>query len=272
MKRSVFFISDRTGITAESLGQALLTQFEQIPFEEHILPFIDTPEKAAAAVEAINQAFVRDGCRPIIFDTVVRPEISHIIRQSQGLIMDFFHTFIGPLETEFGVKSSFRVGKKHAIDNTKTYDARIEAVNFALMNDDGRTTRYYDEADLVLVGVSRSGKTPTSLYLALQFGIRTANYPLTEDDMVEMRLPPALAAFKSKLFGLTIQAKRLHEIRTLRRANSRYASLPQCQQELTWAESLFRKENIHFLDTTSYSIEEIATKIMAESGLKRHLY
>ncbi len=271
MKRSVFFISDRTGITAVSLGQALLSQFENIEFSPRTMPFIDSPEKAQLAVEAINKAHESDGVRPLVFDTIVNKDIRNIIRQCDAMIMDVFHTFIGPMETELGSKSSFTVGKKHAVDKEGYYDKRISAINYALNNDDGITTRYYDEADIILVGVSRCGKTPTSLYMAMQFGIRAANYPFIEDDMQNLRLPPDLKRFKHKVFGLTIDPVRLHEIRTQRKAGSKYASLQQCKHELRTVEALYRKEKIDFLNTTSKSIEEIATKVILSSGLETKL-
>ncbi|PWK50925.1 posphoenolpyruvate synthetase regulatory kinase/phosphorylase PpsR [Pleionea mediterranea] len=269
MKRTVFFISDRTGITAEMLGQSLLSQFEEADFEKISLPFIDNEKKALEAKQKIDRAAEQGEAQPIVFDTIVTPEIRKVIMESKGLVFDFFHTFIGPLEDALGLKSGFRVGKTHSYDEKGQYDSRIDAVNFALNNDDGATTRYYDKAELILVGVSRCGKTPTSLYMAMQFGIQVANYPFTEEDMEDLKLPPMLKKYKHKLFGLTIKPHRLHEIRTERRANSQYASLKQCQIEVREVEALMRKEKIPYISTTSKSIEEIATKIMIKSGLKR---
>ncbi|TQV75253.1 kinase/pyrophosphorylase [Aliikangiella marina] len=272
MKRKVFFISDRTGITAEMFGQSLLSQFEAVDFEELTIPFIDTVEKAEEACRMISKAEEETQLRPIVFDTIVTPEIRAKIQSSGALVLDFFHTFIGPLETELGESSSFRVGKTHSLSNEQAYDHRIEAVNFALNNDDGVTTRHYASADVILVGVSRCGKTPTSLYMAMQFGVKAANYPFTEDDMEKLRLPPELKKFKNKIFGLTINAARLHEIRTERRANSRYASLKQCQYELREVESLYRREKIPFINTTSRSVEELSAKILAATGIKRNVF
>ncbi|NVJ59814.1 MAG: kinase/pyrophosphorylase [Gammaproteobacteria bacterium] len=268
MKRTVFFISDRTGITAEMLGQSLLSQFDEVDFTKISLPFIDSEKKALDAKRKIDEAAAQ-GEKPIVFDTIVTPEIRKVIMESQGLVFDFFHTFIDPLEAALGIKSGFRVGKTHSYDSQGEYDSRIEAINFALNNDDGATTRHYDKAELILVGVSRCGKTPTSLYMAMQFGIQVANYPFTDEDMEDLKLPAMLKKYRHKLFGLTINAQRLHEIRTERRANSQYASLKQCQLEIREVEALMRKEKIPYISTTSKSIEEIATKIMLKSGLKR---
>lgn len=272
MKRKVFFVSDRTGITSEMFGQSLLSQFEQIEFDENTLPYVDSQKKAEQAVAEIEKAHQQTQLRPIVFDTIVQPEIRKVIQQSSALVLDFFHTFIGPLETELGVSSSFRVGKTHSLANSEAYDSRIAAVNFALNNDDGASTIHYDQADIILVGVSRCGKTPTSLYMAMQFGIKAANYPFTEDDMEKLVLPISLKKHKHKIFGLTINPNRLHEIRTERRANSRYASLKQCQFEVREVESLYRKEKIKHLNTTTRSIEELATKILAATGIKRKVF
>ena len=270
MKRHVYFVSDRTGITAEMFGQSLLSQFDHMDFEETTLPFIDTEAKAIKACKTIMDG--QEELKPIVFETIVTPSIRKIIRESGALVIDFFDTFIGPLETELQVSSNFRVGKTHSLSNADAYDSRIDAVNFALNNDDGITTKHYDTADVVLVGVSRCGKTPTSLYMAMQFGIKAANYPFTEDDMEKLALPADLKKYKSKIFGLTINPNRLHEIRTERKANSRYASLKQCQFEVREVEALYRKEKIPHLNTTSRSVEELATKILAKTGIKRKIF
>lgn len=273
MKRTVFFISDRTGITAEMLGQSLIAQFEdEIEFTYHTIPFVDDQDKAFAAVTRINQATHRDGNRPIVFETIVRPEIREIIKSAPAMLMDFFHTYIDPLEEELGVDSSFRVGKSHSTDDIQAYDTRMSAVNFALNNDDGAVTKQYDQADIILVGPSRCGKTPTSLYMAMQFGVFAANYPFTDDDLPNIKLRPSLQRNKHKIYGLSIDPMRLHEIRTERRANSKYSSLQQCMLEVREVESLYRKQQIPFINTTSRSVEELAVKIMSESGIERRIY
>lgn len=271
MKRTVFFISDGTGITAEALGLSLLSQFGNIQFERNTLPYVDTEEKAREVVQMINEAATADGDKPIIFDTVVNQNIRDIIAQSNGFMVDIFSAFLSPLEQELGISSSYTVGKLHGIGQNNHYPTRIEAMNYALENDDGAVTRNYDEADLILVGVSRCGKTPTCIYLALQFGIKAANYPITEEDLEEMRLPKVLRPFKHKVFGLTIDPARLQAIRNERRPNSRYSSDRQCQEEVRNAEGMFRREGLPFLDTTHHSVEEISTKMLAQKGIKRHI-
>ncbi len=271
MKRTAFFISDGTGITAETLGQSLLAQFETISFTKLTRPYIDSVDKARAMVQQINNAAEKDGARPIIFDTVVNQEIRDVLAQSDGFMIDIFSTFLSPLEQELTSHSSYSVGKSHSIASSSNYMERIEAVNFALDNDDGARTHYYDKADLILVGVSRCGKTPTCLYMAMQFGIRAANYPLTEEDMERLQLPTALKPYKHKLFGLTIDPDRLTAIRHERKPNSRYASFAQCEFEVREVENLFRRENIPYINSTHFSVEEISAKILVEKGVERRL-
>lgn len=269
MKRSIFFISDGTGITAETLGHSLLTQFDQVQFDHVTIPYIDTAQKAEDAVNKINLVADKEKQRPIIFSTLVNPSIRSIIATSKGLLLDFFKTFLDSLETELKTPTTQHVGRMHGLVDYKSYMARIEAVNYALNHDDGLGSQNYDQADLILIGVSRCGKTPTCLYLALQFGLLAANYPFTEDDLINSKLPPNLQPFHSKLFGLSIDPARLSLIRQERRPNSRYASLAQCKKEVVQVEGYFEREKIPFLSSTTRSIEEIASSIIATMNLKR---
>lgn len=269
MKRCVFFISDGTGITAESLGQSLLTQFEHIEFDCHTVPFVDTLEKAQKVVDDINQMGLSNGHRPIIISTIVDQQISQLFKSIDAFMMDIFTCYLSPLEQELKQHSTHHIGRVREIDANPRYTQRIDAVHFALENDDGCRTRDYNKADLILVGVSRCGKTPTCLYLAMQFGIRAANYPFTEDDMDNLTLSSCLKEHQHKLFGLTIDAERLSAIRQERRSNSRYASLRQCQQETKEVELLLQKQRIPFINTTHLSVEEISTRILSQVGIER---
>lgn len=271
MKRSVFFVSDRTGITAETLGHTLLTQFEHVEFDRINCPFTDSAEKVAAVVEQINRAAALGGGRPLVFSSLVDPALREQVGRSDGVLFDLFDAFINPLEAELGVRSSHSVGRSHGMGVYTTYKTRIDAVNFVLANDDGVSTRHYPEADILLIGVSRSGKTPTCLYLALHYGILAANYPLTEDDISTHRLPEKLVPHRDKLFGLTIDPGRLQQIRKERRPNSPYASTEQCRHEVQTVEALYRREHIPFLDTSTVSIEEIATTILQKTNLQRRI-
>jgi regulator of PEP synthase PpsR (kinase-PPPase family) len=270
--RTVFFISDGTGITAETFGNAILAQFEFKP--RHVrLPFIDTVDKAHQVVRQVNHVAELEGRRPIVFTTLVNVEILQVIEDGcRGMLLDMFGTFVRPLEIELGMKSNHRVGRFSDVSKSKEYHDRIEAINFSLAHDDGQSNRDLEQADVILVGVSRSGKTPTSLYLAMQHGLKAANYPLIPDDFERQQLPAALAAHRKKIFGLTIQPERLAEIRNERRPNSRYAALANCRMEVAEAEAMMRRAGIRWLSTTTKSIEEIATTILQEIRPERLEY
>lgn len=271
--RSAFFISDGTGITAETLGRAILSQFSTVPFRTYVIPYVDTIELAEYAVEQINEAYKRDGIMPFVFDTIVNTDIRATINMAQACNLDIYEGLIGRIADEIGVEPDTDAGHAHENIDSENYKSRIDAVHFALDNDDGGRTRHYDQADIILVGVSRSGKTPTSIYLALQFGIRAANYPLTEEDLDDdmHRLPEALRPFKNKLFGLTIDADRLVQIRNERRAGSRYASYSQCQNELRAIQGIYIAQGIPNLDVSVMSVEEIATRILQMTNMKRRI-
>jgi len=271
-RRTVFFVSDGTGITAQMLGHSLLTQFEGVEFNQVTLPFVDNAAKAEECLERIELEAQRANGQPIVFSTLVNAEAREIVRRANALFLDFFETFIDPLEAGLGVRSTHTVGRSHGARDKNQYQHRIEAVNYALAHDDGATHRELDEADLILVGVSRSGKTPTCLYLALQFGVKAANYPLIPEDFSRMTLPPALAPHKARLHGLTIAPERLSEIRQERRPNSQYAALENCRYEVQRAERLMRNEGIRWIESTSMSIEELATTILRELKLERQVY
>ncbi|MDX1803570.1 MAG: pyruvate, water dikinase regulatory protein [Alcanivorax sp.] len=271
MTRTAFFLSDGTGITAETLGHSMLSQFGGINFEQITIPYVLSDEQTHAAVARINQLADKNGEKPVVFSTLINSDHREILQRCNGLVLDLFGAFLNPLEDELGVRSSHTVGQSHAIRDAESYRIRINAVHFALDNDDGARTRHYDQADVILIGVSRSGKTPTCLYLALQFGLFAANYPLTEDDFDDLRLPKPLLEHKHKLFGLTINADRLSAIRSERKAGSRYASLRQCDMELRALEAMYNRYNIPHLDATELSIEEISTRILATTGLERRL-
>ena len=260
--RPVFFVSDRTGITAENLGHALLTQFSALEFEHHSLPFIDSENKARYAASTINETAKTSQYQPLVFSTLIDDNYRSIIASAHAYIIDFFDAFIKPLEIELNTSSSHAEGLSHGISNEVVYMSRMDAINFALKNDDGISTKEYNHADVVLVGVSRSGKTPACLYLAMQFGLRAANYPLTESDLSANQLPKILQPYRNKIFALTISAERLRMIREIRRQNSEYASMAQCQKETRLINLLLQHEKIPHIDSSHISVEEIATSII----------
>lgn len=271
-KRVIFYLSDGTGITAETIGHTLLTQFAHIAFTTERIPFVDTPDKAVAAAARIKAAGDLAGVRPIVVNTIVDPELSSRVASMSGaLMLDVFQRFLTPLEEELGTTRQSAVGRAHGMSDGIEYEARIHATNYALSHDDGADV-HYDDADLIVCGVSRSGKTPTCLFLALHFGIKAANYPLTQDDLEESELPRRLRAHRKKLFGLTIDPVRLQQIRQIRRPDSRYSDITQCRWEVSQAEKLFRAERVPVLNTTHTSIEEIASKVMQTLGINRQLF
>lgn len=270
-ERAVFFISDQTGVTAETLGHSLITQYAGQGYRQMTLPFIDTIDKARDAVVTINAECNDGGLRPIVFSTVVQPELRAIVRESKGLHLDIFDEFLEPLTKELGEEPTYVSGRAHGMSDIEAYMKRIEATNFALANDDGGVSRNYDKADVILIGVSRSGKTPTCLYLALQYGVYAANYPLTDEELENGTLPQVLLKQKKKLFGLTIDPKRLSEIRKERRAMGRYASPQQVRFELREANKIFRRYDIPHVNTTQFSIEEISSRILDSTGVERRV-
>ena len=268
-RRRVFIISDSTGITVQTLTQSILAQFDKIEFDLNIIPYVDTKEKALGTVEKINLSATQEDQQPIIFDTVIDPELSAILAKAHGLRFDVLGMYLSPLQQELGMQTNYKVGISHSKTSNGKYESRIDAVHFAMENDDGAKINHYDQADLILIGVSRCGKTPTCLYLALQFGIYAANYPITEEDLEDLVIPKPLRDYKHKLFGLTISPERLSLIRNERRAGSKYASLRQCENEIREVEAIYRRHRIPSLNTTDISIEEISATILDKIGFQR---
>lgn len=261
-KRKVYFVSESTGITADTLGHSLLSQFEHaVEFTTSYNPYINTVDKALELAALLNTDYERDGQRPIVFATMPEIEIRDILSESSCLYIELFDTFIDPLSAELGVQPSGKKGLTHGISNGDMYEHRMSIINFAMANDDGARLDKFKQAEVILIGVSRSGKTPTCLYLAMHFGMRAANYPLTEDDFERGSLPAALMENREKLIALTIDPQRLRRIREERRPGSSYAALARCRSEVLQAEEIFRMLGVPVLDTTTQSIEEISSRI-----------
>ncbi len=269
--RTLFFLSCSTGITAETLGHSLMTQFEETPYQQVTVPFIDTFAKADATVREINRVAAESGLPPVVFSTLVDPRIRRLLAAADCVFFDFLDTFIEPLERELGKESSHTVGRSHGMVDYASYMARIDAINFALASDDGVRAEHCDHADVILLGVSRTGKTPTCLYLALQYGIRAANYPLAESDLDHARLPQLLERHRDKLFGLVIEPERLHQIRHERQPGSDYASPERCRHEIARVRALFAAERVPHFDASTLSIEEIASQLVQQARLARRI-
>ena len=269
--RPVFYLSDGTGITTETIGHSMLAQFEGIEYNARRIPFVDNLEKAQLAADAIRAEQALLGKKAIVFTSVVDMQANTIIASTGALLLDVLTPFALPLENELGVRRKPRVGGAHALVNYKAYEERINATNFALTHDDGMNYNYAN-ADLILVGVSRSGKTPSCLYMALHYGVKAANYPLTDEDLEGEGLPKRLRPYRNKLFGLTIDPIRLQQIRQVRKPDSKYATIEQCKKEVQRAESMFKHIGLPYVSTTNTSIEEISSKILSQLNIQNQLY
>ncbi len=275
-KRTVFFISESTGITAETMGMSLLSQFPQIEFTYIQRPFVDSVEKVQRLVDEINQLADSESFRPLVFATMPEENINQLLQQAKCHYYEVFESFLDKIGKDLKAEPVFESGLSHGLVNEKVYDSRIDALNFTLKHDDAMVLKTIGEADVIIIGLSRSGKTPTSLYLALKFGIKAANYPITEDDFERNELPAVLLENRDKIFATKIKAKRLHQIREKRMPNSRYASLDTCKDEIKKAQDLYTKYNLNPMDVTSQSIEELAAQIVRKlhktGDLKKKLH
>lgn len=265
--RPVYFLSDSTGITAETLGNTLLTQFPVDNFDRVTIPFITTPEQARSVVRTID-GLAAAGPRPLVFSTAVNSEIRQILAGCNGVIVDLIGTHVGVLEQALGTPASGEPGRAHGLGNAARYQSRMAAVEYAMEHDDGQSLRALEKAQVILVAPSRCGKTPTTMYLALQHGIFAANFPLVDEDFQRDGLPKPLRPFVSKCFGLSSNPLRLSQIRTERRPSSPYASLRQCGFELRSAEQLYVSHRIPYLNSATVSVEEMAATILQRMNLK----
>src|SRR4029453_2729178 len=263
---TVFFLSDSTGITAETLGNPLLTQFPGQRLERRTIPFITTVEQARDVVALIDHVAAA-GPQPIIFSTAVGQDLRAVRSKSRGQFFDLFGAHIGQLEQALGAAANGKPGQAHGVGDAVRYQSRMAAVEYAIEHDDGQSLRALERAELILIAPSRCGKTPTTMYLALQHGILAANFPLVEADFTTMTLPKPLLPLASKCFGLTSQPVRLSQIRQERRPGSNYASLNQCSFELRNAEDMYRANNIPYVNSASMSVEEISATVLQRLGL-----
>ncbi|HSH29594.1 MAG TPA: pyruvate, water dikinase regulatory protein [Thiohalobacter sp.] len=257
----VFLLSDHTGITVEKLARSLLSQFAGLDFDIHTLPFIDSESALQAAVRRIDASAEASGVPPLVFATLIDAPLREQLHGCRGCVFDIYATLLGPVAEALQAEATPRRGQTHGGAGNGYLD-RIGALEFALATDDGVAIKRYQEADVILIGLSRSGKTPTSLYLALQYGLRAANDPLTEEDLDSPRLPVRLQAFRHKLIALRIDPERLHRVREQRRPDSRYASLVQCRYEVRQFETLLSGLDIPVLDSSRMSIEELAASVV----------
>ena len=266
-KRAAFFVSDSTGITAGTLGNALLANFPAISFQRHTIPFVDTVEGAHNVRREIERAASR-GLAPIVFTTVKQAELREILAESDCVIIDLLAGHLTEVEQALETTASEQLGQYHGVGDMERYLERMRAVEYAIEHDDGQSSRALDIADVIIIAPSRCGKTPTTMYLALQYGLLVANYPLTDDDFPTDGLPRAVAKYARRCFGLTTTPLRLSQVRHERRPRSRYASLEQCTLELRRAEDLYRRNHVPFLNSSTKSVEEMSAVIMQTMKLR----
>ena len=257
----VFFLSDSTGITAETMGNALLIQFPNLRFERRLIPFISTVEEARRVV-AILDAAAEGPVTPLAFSTAAVEEVRHELLGTKCPLIDFFDLHMERVEAILGDKGVRIAARLHGMGDVKRYNARMAAVEYAIEHDDGQSMRALDKADVILVAPSRCGKTPTTMYLALQHGIFVANYPLVEEDFSSAELPEPVGGLRDRCFGMTTTPARLSQVRQQRRPNSRYASLEQCTYELRQAEAMYRNHRLPVINSSAKSVEEMSTVIL----------
>lgn len=260
--RTVYFVSESTGITAEAYGHTLLSQFVDAKFVIRYMPYISSLAKAQSLSDELAHIAEAEGRQPIVFATMVDEQINNLLRHSECHYFELFDRFMPDLIDAIGLTPTPQSGVSHGLKGQKDYSKRIDIINYALTNDDGISLKKLDQADVILIGVSRSGKTPTCLYLALHFGLRAANYPITEEDFEKGDLPPEVLKHRHKMFGLTIDPQNLADIRQRRRPDSPYAELKRCRSEVQMAEDMFYRYQLTVLDSTSHSIEELASYIV----------
>lgn len=267
IRRAAYFVSDSTGITAETLGSALLVNFPALRFDHHTIPFIDTEQGARNVVAEIDRA-ADAGLDPVVFTTVKQAHLRDILAASRAVTIDLLAGHLTELEQAFGTDASEQPGQYHGVGDMQKYQARMRAVEYAIEHDDGQSARAIDIADVIIIAPSRCGKTPTTMYLALQYGLLVANYPLTDEDFPTEGLPKMVAPYKQRVFGLTTTPLRLSQVRHERRPNSRYASLEQCTLEIRRAEELYRRTHVPFLNSSTKSVEEMSAVIMQTMKLR----
>nr|WP_081317375.1 pyruvate, phosphate dikinase/phosphoenolpyruvate synthase regulator [Microbacterium testaceum] len=265
--RAVFFVSDSTGITAETLGNALLANFPAAHFDRHTIPFVGTVTPVSTVAAALQSATTPEAA-PIVFATVKNAGIRAVIAGSAAVVIDLLAGHLTELEAELDTPAEQRSGQYHGLGDLERYFARMRAVEFAIEHDDGQSGRALDTADVIIVAPSRCGKTPTTMYLALHYGLLVANYPLTDDDFPTDGLPRIVAPHADRCFGLTTTALRLSQVRHERRPNSTYSSLAQCTLEIRRAEDLYRRTRVPFLSSATRSVEEMSAVILQSMKLR----
>lgn len=257
----VFFLAGGTGISAETLGNLILGQFPAVGFTKRKIPFIKTAEEARKVVAHVDAAKT-DSVTPLVFSTVADESIREELVKTECAFIDLFGAHLDMVERVLHVNAAHHAGTVHGIDDQRAYEARMKAIDYSMEHDDGQSLRALDQADIILIAPSRCGKTPTSMYLAIQHGLKVANYPLVEEDFANNDLPAPIRAYGDRIFGLYSTAARLSQVRGERRPGSQYASMAQCSYELRRAEAIYSAHRIPSISSAHKSVEEIAAVIL----------
>lgn len=256
--KDVYYVSGSTALLAEDVGKALLCQFQEISFNEEKIPFIKTRAAAEKAMKHILEQ--SGGVRPLVFCTIMDAGIKKILDSPEVEFFDVFGNVLDRLENCLETKALRVPGYSRNIDDI-TLAKRVEAIHFSIEHDDGTRSREYDEAEVILLGVSRSGKTPVSVYLATHMGIKSANFPLTSEHLDSYELPPEIVRNRKKVVGLMTSPGLLHKIREQRYSGSTYAKLSTCATELNQAKEIYLRYGIQSLETDGKSIEETSVQV-----------
>ncbi len=253
-------VSDSTGETVSSVARASVAQFDDIEANEHIWSLVRTKgqlDKVLAGIEAhpgvVMYTLVDKNLRDILKAECLKRSLPCIPVLAQ---------IIAELSTYLGIESSLLPGRQHELD--EKYFSRVEAINFTLAHDDGQATWDLQDADIILVGVSRTSKSPTCVYLAHR-GFKAANIPFVETSL----LPPELETLKKPLIvGLTISADRLIQIRKTRlqslkqEEDTNYVDIEKVEEEILQSRRLYQKNKWPIIDVTRRSVEETAANII----------
>jgi regulator of PEP synthase PpsR (kinase-PPPase family) len=258
----VFFLSDSTGISAETMGNALLIQFPGLRFERTVIPFISSVEEARSVVARLDQALDSSPRTPLVFTTAASDEVRLELRRTRCPLIDFFDLHMQQVEAILGTPGERLAARLHGVGDIQRYNSRMQAIEYTIEHDDGQSVRSLDKADVILVAPSRCGKTPTAMYLALQHGLFVANYPIVDEDLEVTELPRPVRQLRQRCFGLMTSPQRLSAVRQERRPGSQYASLEQCTFELRRTEAMFKRHGLPVVDSSTKSVEEISTMIL----------
>lgn len=264
--KDIYYISDSTAILVKNLGHSLICQFPEINFIEEKFPFVNSVKEAQKVLAHILKR--SGGRQPIVFSTIMNEDVRNVFNNSEIEFIDAYGHFLTRLEDCLEA-TALRVAGYYRTTTEVDLAKRAENINFSLEHDDGTGLDGYPAADVILLGISRTGKTPISVYLATQMGLKAANFPLIDKYLTEYRLPDQIVRSKHKAVGLTTTPELLSSIRERRLPGSNYARLSTCLEEMDQADKIYKKYKIPTISSAGKSIEEIATQVSQELKLSK---